>query len=107
MPARGLSRTFLACLARTNLLAHLQHPTNHVIVTSDLDDRHGVYDRGVTTVTIINEHVVIDADEDVATTITVRHGGVGDVEVADLMNGADDGAIAVKGETMVTTKRYL
>ena len=105
MPARGLSRTFLACLAHTNLLAHLQHPTNHVIVTSDLDDRHGVYDRGVTTVTIINVHVIVDADDDVATTI--RHGGVGDVEVAVLMNGADDGVIAVKGETMVTTKRYL
>ena len=105
MPARGLSRTFLACLAHTNLLAHLQHPTNHVIVTNDLDDRHGVYDRGVTTAAIINVHVIVDADADVATTI--RHGGVGDVEVAVLMNGADDGVIAVKGETMVTTKRYL
>ena len=106
MPARGLSRTFLACLAHTNLLAHLQHPTNHVIVTSDLDDRHGVYDRGVTTATIINVHVIVDADEDDVAT-AIRDGGVGDVKVAVLMNGADDGVIVVKGETMVTTKRYL
>ena len=102
-----MSRTFLACLARTSLLALPQHPINHtVIVTSDLDDHYGVCDREVVTVIITNERADVDADEDVATAITIRHGGEGDVEVVDLENGADDGAI-VMGETMVIIKRCL
>ena len=100
-----MSRTFLACLARTNLLAHPQHPTNHIVIAaSGLDDRHGVYDREVATVIITNEGAVVGVD---AMVITIRHGGVGDVKVAGLMNGADDGAIVVVGETMVITKRHL
>lgn len=102
-----MSQTFLACLAHTNLLAHPQHPTNHIVIAaSGLDDRHGVYDREVATVIITNEDAV-DVDEYVAIVITIKHGGVGGVEVAGLMNGADDGVIVVAGETMVITMRRL
>ena len=84
-------------------MAHPQHPTNHIVIAaSGLDGRHGVYDREVATVIITNEGAVV-----VVATITIKHGGVGDVEVASLMNGADDGAIVVVGETMVITMRHL
>ena len=79
-------------------MAHPQHPTNHIVIAaSGLDGRHGVYDREAATVIITNEGAVVG----VAMVITIKHGGVGDVEVASLMNGADDGAIVVVGETMM------
>ena len=77
-------------------------PTKHTAtVASDLDDLHGVFDREVITITTANEGAVVDVDEDVATAITTRHGGVGDVEVVGLVSGADDGVIVVEGETRV------
>ena len=81
-----------------------QHPANHiVIVVSELDDLHGFYDRGVATIT--NERAIADFDE--GTAITIRHGGVGDFEVTNLVNGADDGVIVIEGETMVIVKQLV